>query len=78
MWKDWEVTVDGVRYFGDAKVYDLPSEWGIRCGRVSKCYINDATGLLWCYDRGWGGTGQAPAAVVDAIILAPYPDPVEA
>ena len=38
-----------------AKVFDIPSVFGINEGRVSKLFISgDVTGKMFCaYDRGW-------------------------
>ena len=45
---NWQIgTIDGITF--NAKVYDEPSEFGIRNGNVSKLWVK---GIL-NYDRGW-------------------------
>ena len=40
-------------YEGEAKVYGLPSDYGINGGRVSKLYIKHQGKPILNYDRGW-------------------------
>ena len=48
--------IDGTNgpYYYQAKIFDEPSRYGIKNGRVSKLVIYDTDGKLCCqYDRGW-------------------------
>ena len=59
MWKDGIIFVDGKAYEYSIKVYDLPSNYGIKNGRISKLRVYDGIDIILDYDRGWG-TGYAP------------------
>lgn len=48
--------IDGINgtYYYQAKIFDEPSRYGIKNGRVSKLVIYDTDGKLCCqYDREW-------------------------
>ena len=69
MWKYFQVEWRGKRYQCEAKVFDNPSMWGIREGRVSKLYVDDEP---W-YERGWclgiGGVEVDPdPGLLDAVL----------
>ena len=49
----WTDRINGTYYY-QAKIFDEPSRYDIKNGRVSKLVIYDANGKLCCqYDRGW-------------------------
>ena len=56
MWESGEFTLGGHKFYWEAKVCDLPSEYGIDNGRVSKLFVfKDGTSTypVVAYDRGW-------------------------
>lgn len=59
MWEDGRINVNGIVYEYFAKVYDLPSSYGIKNGRISKLRVYREDKIIIDYDRGWG-TGYAP------------------
>ena len=67
MWRSDFLDWNGQRYQIEAKVFERPSIFGIRNGRVSKCeFVLDGE-VLWAYDRGWIGD-KAPKGLVDALM----------
>lgn len=53
MWEEGEVKVKSSIYHYWAKVYDLPSDFGIDQGRVSKLSVRLNDREVFSYDRGW-------------------------
>ena len=80
MWEDGSVEIDGRTYYYEAKVYDLPSKYGIFKGRVSKLYVTpyEDDDFEINYDRGWITPGirknEKYRRIVEAIV-AKYPNP---
>lgn len=71
-WINFCLKTDNEKYMCEAKVYDHPSYFGIRNGRVSKFFVYDDDGSIkWEYDRGWGGP-RAPKPLLDAL-MKKYP-----
>ena len=73
MWHKGYITINGIRYFWEAKVYDEPSELGINDGRISKLIIiRESYGLeiQASYCRGWDLEPTTPEAkqVLDIIM----------
>lgn len=76
MWKEGVIGVPlgndkytGVRY--QAKVYDLPSEYGINGGRISKLQLREGIDdkIVANYDRGWDVKPKTEAAEIALAIL---------
>lgn len=53
MWKHDKMSVSGVILEYWAKVYDLPSQFGINEGRISKLTVTRDEEIILEYDRGW-------------------------
>ena len=54
MWHEGSVTVDNVLYHYYVKSYELPSNFGINHGKISKLEIYKENEILVVnYDRGW-------------------------
>lgn len=65
MWTRGSLLVDGQRFTYFVKHYDLPSEFGIDGGKISKLLIRlDDEAIVCNYDRGWDirPTGAAKKA----------------
>jgi len=65
--------VAGVAYYWQAKVYEFPSMWGVRDGRVSRLtiwrakYGDDSGEPIFSWDR--GGHDEIDEAVLDDILF---------
>ena len=78
MWKEGVIGVpvgDG-KYTGiwyQAKVYDMPSEYGIEGGRISKLQLRSGSRrdgeIVASYDRGWNIKPKTEAAEIALAIL---------
>lgn len=73
----WESGAIG-KYNFEAKVYDLPSIFGINDGRVSKLHVYSMIGgesvSIIEYDRGWGLQPKSEEAKeILKVILDHYP-----
>ena len=53
LWKEGAIRIGKSIFHYDAKVYDLPSEFGIDGGRISKLSIKRKGEEVCSYDRGW-------------------------
>ena len=78
MWKEGviRVQVEIDKYIGlwyQVKVYDLPSEYGIEGGRISKLQLREGCRfdgeIVANYDRGWDVKPKTKAAEVALQIL---------
>lgn len=75
----WEAETEqpsGKIYRFLAKVFDMPSTWGIDEGRISKLYISEngndpELDPLYLYERCWGKS-VAPRWMIDTL-LGMYP-----
>ena len=67
MWKNWEIG----NWEIEAKVYDIPSDWGlgdgIENGCVSKLRVKHDGEFVVNYDRGWD-LCNIPDATLDLIL----------
>ena len=70
MWFKGANTVASVTYRWEAKVYERPSMWGIRDGRVSvlRVWLGDAE--LVCYERGGDTDGISEDVLLDILYSA--------
>ena len=53
LWKEGSLRVGKSIFHFWAKVYDLPSEFGIREGRISKLTLKRNDTIVCNFDRGW-------------------------
>ena len=53
LWKEGGMKVGNSIFRFWAKVYDLPSDYGIENGRISKLSLHRNGELVCNYDRGW-------------------------
>ena len=56
-------------YYFEAKVYEMPSEYGVEGGRISKLYIRKDGKVACNYDRGWDIEPTPEARAVYETIL---------
>lgn len=67
MWERGSIKVGAKTYRYHAKVYDLPSKYGINRGRVSKLSVLLDGQMVIIYDRGWD---KQPATQEEKSVLA--------
>jgi hypothetical protein len=72
VWSGETGVPSGTVYETMAKVYDMPSMWGICGGRISKLYVGEhgcdpELAALWVYERGWV-TEPAPDWVIGEML----------
>ena len=78
-WAHGKATIGGMVFTIEAKVYDEPSDYGIRGSRVSKLSVRRASDNheFICYDRGWdsqakpskaGDMAPAMRAIVNKVV----------
>ncbi len=53
MWKEDSIKIGSKIYHYQAKVYDMPSNYGINQGRISKLSVSLEGRTVINYDRGW-------------------------
>lgn len=78
MWVNFTLKWNGMVWQCEAKVYDTPSMFGIRNGRVSKLSALSDNDTEYQYDRGWpvddaGEECKAPDGLIDEI-MKKYPE----
>lgn len=73
MWKEGSIKVESAIYHYQVKVYDIPSQYGINGGRISKLSVRLDGRTVINYDRGWDRkpVTQAENAVL-CILLNSY------
>ena len=77
-WTTARAEIEGKTYHIETKHYEMPSEFGINNGRISKLFISEGTGwnpdkCRCAYDRGWDRRPRTKAAkAIYKEILAMY------
>lgn len=68
-WTNFDLFFDGKSWPCEALVFNNPSIFGIRDGRVSKFFVYEDSGEEWlyAYDRGWMTT-EAPKGLIDELM----------
>lgn len=66
MWKEGSIKAGLNIYHYQAKVYDTPSQYGIRRGKISKLSVRLNGQTVIGYDRGWY---KEPSTQEERVVL---------